>query len=75
MLKILRVYMSIYSFRSNSAKLEVVKSTPLIGDRGKTYRESTGAKKGNYLIGYSLHLSWLFVIGCPWCLNFVHSQT
>lgn len=39
MLKILRVYMSIYSFRSNSAKLEVVKSTPLIEDRGKTYIE------------------------------------
>lgn len=39
MLKLLRVYMSIYPFGSNSAKLEAVRSTPLIGAGGKTYIE------------------------------------
>ena len=28
-------------------------------------KESAEAKKGNYSIGYSLKLRWLFVIGCP----------
>ena len=33
------------------------------------YGESAEAKKGNYLIGYSLKPSWLFVIGFPYCVD------
>lgn len=34
--------------------------------QGKDWsREGVEAKKGNYLICYSLKLSWLFVIGYP----------
>lgn len=33
------------------------------GARGK--EESAEVKKGNYLIGYNLKATWLFVTGCP----------
>lgn len=32
--------------------------------------ESAEVKKGNYLIGYNLKASWLFVTGCPQCFAF-----
>lgn len=65
MLIILSVYLSIYPLKSNSAKSEVVRSTHWQEPGRDLYRESAGAKKGNYLIGYSLEAAWLFVIGCP----------
>lgn len=63
MLKNLSAYFSIYPFKSNGAKLEVVMSTPLTGARAKIYRAGAGEKKGNNLIGCNLKASWLFVMG------------
>ena len=35
------------------------------------HKEGGEVKKGNYLIGYRLEPSWLFVIGCLYCLDFI----
>lgn len=53
--------MSKNQFWSGSAKLEVVRSHLPTGTREKE-SEGVEAKKGNYLFGYSLMPSWLFVI-------------
>lgn len=62
--------MSIYQLESVSTKLQVVHGTPLTATRGKTYE----AEKENYLFGYSLKPSWLFVTGCPQHYDFVTSR-
>lgn len=49
---------------------EAVRST-LSQEAGDLYEDSMEAKKGNYLLGYSLKPSWLFVIGGPSCCDLV----
>lgn len=67
--------MSRNQIKLGSARLEVVRSTPLIGVQGiDFYREEIEAEQGNCVAVVSVvtqyvgKRSWLAVLGCPWVL-------
>lgn len=48
-----------------------VGSVPPTGAKGKTYREKMPKQRKTFLIDYSLKPNLLFVIGCPYCFDFI----
>lgn len=52
--------------QEGSTEQEAAESTPPTGNGGKTFIEKMEAKRGHYLIGYSLTscLIWKSLVGC-----------
>ena len=58
-------------FYLGSTKPKVVKCLADKSLRKDLHQEGAKAKKGDYLIGYSIKSGWCFVTDCPYCFSFV----